>query len=39
MEALQSILSLFFAIIKFNQFNNTGAWMLDSIDHMTTESL
>ena len=33
MRSLSSILSLFRD--KFNKFNNTGAWMLDSIYHMT----
>ena len=31
------ILSLFHN--SFNKFNNTGAWMLDSIYHMTTKLL
>ena len=30
MQGLRSILSLF--CNEFNKFNNTGAWMLDSID-------
>ena len=33
MQGLPSILSLF--PNKLNKFNNTGAWMLDSIYHMT----
>ena len=37
MWGLQSILSLFRN--KFNKFNNTGAWMLDSIYHMTPKLL
>ena len=32
MRGLSSILSL--THNKFNKFNNTGAWMLDSIYHM-----
>ena len=34
MRGLLSILSLFRS--AFNKFNNIGAWMLDSIYHMTT---
>ena len=37
MQGLQRILSLFRS--KFNQFNNTGARMLDFIFHMTLEIL
>ena len=37
MRGLQSILSFFRN--KFNQFNNTGAQMLDSIYHMTLRLL
>ena len=37
MPGLPSILSLFRN--KFNMFNNTGAQMLDSINHMTLKSL
>ena len=37
MRGLPSILSLFRN--KFNKFNNTGARMLDSIDHMTLKLL
>ena len=33
MQGLPSILSLFRD--EFNKFNNTGARMLDSLDHMT----
>ena len=33
MQGLPSILSLFHN--EFDKFNNTGARMLDSIDHMT----
>ena len=33
MQGLPSILLLFRK--EFNEFNNTGAWMLDSIYHMT----
>ena len=33
MRGLPSILSLFRN--KFNKFSNTGAWMLDTIYHMT----
>ena len=33
MQGLSSILSLFRN--KFNKFNNTGAWMLDFIYHIT----
>ena len=32
MRGLQSILSLFY---EYNKFNNTGAQMFDSFDHMT----
>ena len=35
MQGLLSILSLFHN--KFNKFNNTGARMLESINHMTFE--
>ena len=35
MRGLPSILSLF--CNKFNEFNNTGAGLLDSIYHMTIE--
>ena len=37
MQGLPSILSLF--PNKFNKFNNTGARMLDSIDHIILELL
>ena len=37
MQGLLSILSLFRD--KFNKFNNTWAWMLDSIYHMTLRLL
>ena len=33
MRGVPSILSLFRN--EFNKFNNTGAWMLDSVYHMT----
>ena len=33
MKGLPSILSLFHN--KFNKFNNTGVWLLDSFYHMT----
>ena len=36
MRGLSSILSLFRN--EFNKFNNTGARMLDSIDHMTLKN-
>ena len=36
MWGLQSILKLFSN--EFDKLNNTGAWMLDSIDHMTLKS-
>ena len=35
MRGLPSILSLFPK--EYKNFNNTGAWMIDSIDHMTLE--
>ena len=35
-EAVQSILSVF--PNEFNKFNNTGARMQDSVDHMTLKS-
>ena len=37
MQGLPSILSLF--LNEFNNFNNTGAQMLDSIYHMTLKGL
>ena len=37
MRGLPSILSLF--LNKFNKFNNTGAQMLDSINHRTSKLL
>ena len=36
-RCLQSIFTLFSD--EFNKFNNTGARMLDSIDHMTLKHL
>ena len=37
MRGLPSILSLF--LNEFNKFNNAGAQMLDSVDHMTLKLL
>ena len=37
MRGLPSILSLFRSV--FDKFNNTGAWMLDSIYHMSLKLL